>query len=112
MVRSTVHITLVSLLTTSGRLVATLGPRSSSRRITKKAILEVDVPRACDTIIEPPGAPMALRLQGNLLYGVSRVYSEQCHYILTDAAAVQAHMRKLLRAIDSIDLEAQAIKAK
>ena len=48
------------------RLVATLGPRTTSKKVNLKAILGVDVPRACDTIMNPE-APMALRLQGNLL---------------------------------------------
>jgi hypothetical protein len=49
-----------------GRLVATLGSNSSSKKINRKAILEVDVPKACRTITNP-AAPLALRLQGNLL---------------------------------------------
>jgi hypothetical protein len=48
------------------RLMATLGSRSTTKKVSRKAILDVDVPKACDTVIEP-GAPMALRLQGNLL---------------------------------------------
>jgi len=36
------------------------------KRINRKQILEVDVAKACKTIIDPV-APMALRLQGNLL---------------------------------------------
>lgn len=53
----------------SGRLVATLGQKSSLKRINRKQMLEVDVPKACQTIVDP-AAPMALRLQGNLLYVV------------------------------------------
>jgi len=53
-----------------GRLVATLGIKSNSKKINRKAILEVDVPKACRTIIDPV-APMALRLQGNLLCVIS-----------------------------------------
>lgn len=48
------------------RLVATLGSRSSLKTVTRKKILDVDVNKACDTI-QNPEAPMALRLQGNLL---------------------------------------------
>ena len=48
------------------RLVATLGAKSSLKRITRKQMLDVDVAKACKTIVDP-GAPMALRLQGNLL---------------------------------------------
>jgi hypothetical protein len=51
---------------TRGRLVATLGAKSNSRKINRKAIQDVDVPTACRTI-KDPAAPMALRLQGNLL---------------------------------------------
>jgi hypothetical protein len=48
------------------RLVATLGQKSTLRKVTRKAILEVDVRKACKTI-STPDAPMALRLQSNLL---------------------------------------------
>jgi meiotic recombination protein REC8 len=50
----------------NGRLVATLGSKSSLKRINRKQILDVDVAKACRTIVDPV-APMALRLQGNLL---------------------------------------------
>jgi len=49
------------------RLVATLGSKSNLKKVSRKAILDVDVIKTCDTIIEP-AAPMALRLSGNLLY--------------------------------------------
>lgn len=48
------------------RLMATLGFRQNSKKVSKKAILEVDIPQACDAIHNPQ-APMALRLQSNLL---------------------------------------------
>lgn len=48
------------------RLVATLGSKSVTRKLNKKAILDVDVPKTCGVIMDPV-APMALRLQGNLL---------------------------------------------
>ncbi|KAK4192510.1 hypothetical protein QBC35DRAFT_551505 [Podospora australis] len=73
-------------------LVSTVGIKSGVRKISRKAIEEVNVVKACDTILQP-GAPIALRLQGSLLYGVSRVYSQQCQYVLSDAERVQAHMR-------------------
>lgn len=48
------------------RLVATLGAKSNTKKVSRKAILDVDVRKACDTIIQPE-VPMALRLQSNLL---------------------------------------------
>lgn len=47
-------------------LVATLGSKSTLKKVSKAAILKVDVAKACDTIVAPE-APMALRLQSNLL---------------------------------------------
>ena len=58
------------LETHSLRLVATLGSKTNNKKVNRKSILEVDVQKTCDIIIRPE-APMALRLQGNLLY-VSR----------------------------------------
>ena len=51
---------------TVNRLVATLGSKSNLKRVNRKAILDVNVPRTCQIIIKPE-APMALRLQSNLL---------------------------------------------
>lgn len=48
------------------RLVATLGSKSTLKKVSRKAILDVDVVKTCDTIIEP-AAPMSLRLSSNLL---------------------------------------------
>ncbi|KAK5662894.1 hypothetical protein OQA88_6305 [Cercophora sp. LCS_1] len=72
-------------------LASTIGLRSNARRITRKAIQEVNVRKACETIIQP-GAPIALRLQGSLLFGVSRVYERQCEYVLADAEKIRAHL--------------------
>ena len=57
---------LQAATTDTYRLVATLGSKSSLKKVTRKAIIDVDVPKACETI-QDPHAPMALRLQGNLL---------------------------------------------
>ncbi|KAL9051630.1 MAG: hypothetical protein Q9162_005891 [Coniocarpon cinnabarinum] len=79
-------------------LVATLGSRSYNRKVSKKDILGVNVPKTCDVVVAPE-APMALRLQSNLLAGICRVYLHQCSYVLKDAENVQIDMRRLIRAI-------------
>jgi hypothetical protein len=62
------------------RLVATLGSKSNLKKVSRKAILDVDVVKTCDTIIEP-AAPMALRLSSNLLWvtfpGVDSTWSRR-----------------------------------
>jgi hypothetical protein len=49
------------------RLVATLGAKpNTGKKVTRKAILSVDIKNVCKTIMKPE-APLALRLQSNLL---------------------------------------------
>ncbi|KAL9126016.1 MAG: hypothetical protein Q9217_004867 [Psora testacea] len=92
-------------------LVATLGSKSNLKKVNRKAILDVNVPKTCEIIIRPE-APMALRLQSNLLYGVSRVYSQQYGYVLSDAQVAQSNMRALLKAVRTSELDPDAGKAR
>ncbi|KAI0204265.1 Rec8 like protein-domain-containing protein [Astrocystis sublimbata] len=92
-------------------LVATIGNRSGTRKVGRKAIQEVDVQRACGKILEP-GAPIALRLQGNLLYGVARVYNQQCTYLVTDAKKIQDQMRIFLTTFSGNQLDPEAGKTR
>lgn len=80
--------------------------------IRRKAVLEVNIERACDTIIDPPGAPIALRLQATLLYGTARIYQEKCRYVLTDSERIQRAMLKLCSSLldDKIDRNAGRAK--
>ena len=52
------------------------------------------------------------KLTGNTSYGVSRVYSQQCLYVLTDAQAAQSNMRALLRTVKTSELDPDAGKAR
>ncbi|KJZ74807.1 hypothetical protein HIM_05716 [Hirsutella minnesotensis 3608] len=97
-------------------LAATIGKGAGSgkgvlRRLTRKAVQGVDVPKACETILNP-GAPLALRLQGSLLYGVSRVFAEQCRYMLSDTEKTQSDMMTFFRALQTNELDTQAGKTK
>lgn len=98
------------------RLAATVGKGATTgkgllRRLTRKAVFEVNVPKACETIIDP-GAPLALRLQGSLLYGVSRVFAQQCGYVLSDAEKTQSDMMTFFRVLQTNETDPQAGKTK
>ena len=67
--------------------------------------------RACGKILEP-GAPIALRLQGNLLYGVSRVHNQQCTYLIADAKKIQDQMKFFFKAFPSNQLDPEAGRAR
>ncbi|KAG9649774.1 hypothetical protein KCU64_g9319, partial [Aureobasidium melanogenum] len=85
-------------------LVATLGSKSTLKKVDRKEICAVNIPKACQTIVSPE-APMALRLQSNLLYGVTRVYGEQCNFVLKDAQLEQNKIRTLLRSLHAAPIE-------
>ncbi|KAK7734697.1 R8 protein [Cytospora paraplurivora] len=88
---------------------------ANNRKINRKAIEGVNVPRACTTIEKPPGAPIALRLQGNLLYGVSGVYLKKHTYLLDDAEKMWSAMRTFYRSNQlsaSNEIDKNAGKAK
>ena len=61
------------------RLAATLGAKSTLKKLQKKDILSVDVPRAC-TFLSDADESLALRLSSNLMYGVIRVFSQQYNF--------------------------------
>ncbi|KAI1379166.1 Rec8 like protein-domain-containing protein [Hypoxylon crocopeplum] len=92
-------------------LVATVGTGTSTRKVTRKAIQEVDVQKACGKIIQP-GAPVALRLQGQLLYGVSTVYNKQCSYMLADLMKIQMHMHMFFTTFGENQLDPEAGKTR
>ncbi|KAF8428256.1 Rec8 like protein-domain-containing protein [Tirmania nivea] len=75
-------------------LVATLGSKHGGPKLQRKDIMSVDVHKACDTI-KNPEAPLALRLQSSLLYGVAKCYSQQYVYLFQDVKLVYANVRKL-----------------
>ena len=62
------------------RLAATLGSKSSFKKLQRRDILSVDVPQAC-TFLSDADEPLALRLSSNLMYGVTRVFSQQHQFL-------------------------------
>jgi meiotic recombination protein REC8 len=61
---------------TSCRLAATLGAKSTVRKLSKRDIAACDITKTCDSV-KDPSEPMALRLSSQLLYGVVRIYVQQ-----------------------------------
>jgi meiotic recombination protein REC8 len=45
-------------------------------------------------------------------YGVSRVYDQQCGYVLSDAQAAQIKMKDLFRVVKSNDIAASVAQAR
>jgi cohesin complex subunit SCC1 len=75
----------------SGTLLSATGPLAKAwlsanqeRKISKVQILQHNLQDSVDAIIAPNDAPLALRLSGQLLLGVVRIYSRKARYLLDD----------------------------
>lgn len=73
-----------SLLQKNGPLSRIWLSANQERKISKTHILQSNLQDSVDAIIAPPEAPMALRLSGQLLLGVVRIYSRKARYLLDD----------------------------
>jgi cohesin complex subunit SCC1 len=54
------------------------------RKLTKAQLLQTSITRSTQAIVEQEEAPLALRLSGQLLLGVVRIYSRKARYLLDD----------------------------
>lgn len=54
------------------------------RKLSKTQTLQTDISQSVDAIMGQEVVPMALRLSGQLLLGVCRIYSRKAKYLLDD----------------------------
>lgn len=73
-----------TLLQKSGPLARVWLSANLERKLSKTHILQSDLGESIEAIITPSQAPMALRLSGQLLLGVVRIYSRKARYLLDD----------------------------
>lgn len=57
---------------------------ANMHKLSKTHVLQSNLPNSVDAIIRPNQAPLALRLSGQLLLGVARMYSRKARYLLDD----------------------------
>jgi cohesin complex subunit SCC1 len=73
-----------SLLQKTGPLARVWLSANLERKLTKTHVLQSNVQDHVEAIVNPGNAPMALRLSGQLLLGVVRIYSRKARYLLDD----------------------------
>jgi hypothetical protein len=54
------------------------------RKLSKKDCLSSNLETSIEVMVDQGSAPMALRLSGQLLLGVVRIYSRKARYLLED----------------------------
>ncbi|KAI0003690.1 Rec8 like protein-domain-containing protein [Russula compacta] len=82
-------------------LAATLGARSSFKRLPKRDVMSADITQLCGLITEP-AEPLALRLSSNLMVGVARVYKVKHDIFLGDVNACFASLKKAVRDLHAL----------
>ncbi|KAJ3155396.1 sister chromatid cohesion protein 1 [Geranomyces michiganensis] len=73
-----------TLLSKKGKLAKVWLAAHWERKLSKTQLLQTDLPASVESIIQTGQQPMALRLSGQLLLGVTRIYSRKARYLLED----------------------------
>ncbi|KAL8677914.1 MAG: hypothetical protein Q9186_005696 [Xanthomendoza sp. 1 TL-2023] len=73
-----------TLLSKTGPLARVWLSANLERKLTKTHILQSNIESSVHAIVDQGQAPMALRLSGQLLLGVVRIYSRKARYLLDD----------------------------
>lgn len=73
-----------TLLSKTGPLARVWLSANVERKLKKHDILQSDIGDSVNAIVDRGSAPLALRLSGQLLLGVVRIYSRKARYLLDD----------------------------
>lgn len=95
----------------SGTLLSATGPLAKAwlsanqeRKVSKVQILQHNLQDSVDAIIAPNDAPLALRLSGQLLLGVVRIYSRKARYLLDDCNEALMKIKMAFRSTGNHDI--------
>ncbi|RPD82524.1 hypothetical protein L226DRAFT_565089 [Lentinus tigrinus ALCF2SS1-7] len=86
-------------------LAATLGAKSSFKKLPKRSVLTADISELCKLIAEPP-EPLALRLSSNLMIGAARVYKVKQEIFFTDVTTCSNALKKAVQDLSAISANA------
>lgn len=73
-----------TLLSKTGPLARVWLSANLERKLSKTHIIQSNIESSVNAIVDQGTAPMALRLSGQLLLGVVRIYSRKARYLLED----------------------------
>ncbi|PSR99352.1 double-strand-break repair protein rad21 [Coniella lustricola] len=76
------------------------------RKLSKQHILQSNLSESVEQIIMPTQAPMALRMTGQLLLGVVRIYSRKARYLLDDCNEALLKIKMAFRSSGNNDIPA------
>ena len=73
-----------SMLSKSGPLGSVWLSSTTERKVNKSQILQSDITSSIETIMDQSRVPKSLRLSGQLLLGVVRIYGRKARYLMDD----------------------------
>ncbi|GAA6056272.1 hypothetical protein JCM3770_007287 [Rhodotorula araucariae] len=82
------------LLTKRGALAQVWMASHLSSKLSKQALSSTSIPKSVQSILGQELLPMALRLSGQLLLGIARIYSRKTKYLLDDAQETLHKVKK------------------
>ncbi|KAL2819915.1 Rec8 like protein-domain-containing protein [Aspergillus cavernicola] len=100
-----------TLLSKTGPLARVWLSANLERKLTKSHILQSDIESSVNAIVDQGQAPMALRLSGQLLLGVVRIYSRKARYLLDDCNEALMKIKMAFRLTNNNDLTTSAVVA-
>lgn len=99
-----------SLLAKTGPLARVWLAANLEKKLTKQSILQSDIDNNVKDIIGTGQAPMALRLSGQLLLGVVRIYNRKAKYLFDDCSEALGRLKMAFRP-GNVDLPAHQLIA-
>ncbi|CAD6888368.1 unnamed protein product [Tilletia controversa] len=98
------------ILTKRGPLARVWLAAHWERKLSKAQFLQTDIEKSVDAIMGQGTVPMALRLSGQLLLGVARIYSRKTKYLLDDCNEALLKIKMAFRA-GAVDLTSDQLTA-
>ncbi|KAJ3779208.1 Rec8 like protein-domain-containing protein [Lentinula raphanica] len=77
-------------------LAATLGSKSTFKKLPRRSVLTADISQLCELIAQPE-EPLALRLSSNLMVGVARVYKVKQELFMNDVTNCVSSLKKVVQ---------------
>ncbi|KAH6660355.1 Rec8 like protein-domain-containing protein [Truncatella angustata] len=93
-----------ALLQKTGPLARVWLSANLERKLSKNHILQSDIKDSVNAIVDTRQAPMALRLSGQLLLGVVRIYSRKARYLLDDCNEALLKIKMAFRSTGNNDI--------
>ncbi|KAF8309085.1 hypothetical protein DL93DRAFT_1790294 [Clavulina sp. PMI_390] len=90
-------------------LAATIGTRSTLKKLPRRSILTADISSLCHLIAEPE-EPLALRLSSNLMVGVTRVYVAKHEIFVNDVTNCFTNLKKAVKELRKVGVPVETLE--